>query len=198
MPRQPRIEIAGLGYHVRCQGVGGLPLFKTPSNRDIAVDMLAEEVLNSGWTCVEYCVMTTHYHVVLFLGENLTLSTGFQRLNTRYAQYYNKEHGRTGHVFGGRFKDSIIDSDEYRLEVVRYVALNPTRANMCQLPEDYPWCGYGSIIGKCAPDPIIDIGAALEPFGGSRAAYRRYVEELDPRVRRGQTRVRPVARRRAA
>jgi putative transposase len=199
MPRRPRIEIPGYGYHVTGLGVDELPLFKTPLDRDVAVALLAEEVALSSWTCVEYCVMTTHYHAVVYLNKP-TLSSGFQRFNMRYAQYYNKHYGRRGHVFGGRFSDKIIESDAHRLEVARYVALNPTRAQMCRLPEDYPWSGYGSIIGRFAPDPVIDIAAALEPFGGSRAAYRRYVEELDPRVRRGQTRVRPRAtrRRRAA
>ncbi len=156
--------------------------------------LLTEEVAISEWICVEYVVMTTHYHAVVYLTKP-TLSTGFQRLNARYAQYYNKVYGRRGHVFEGRFTDKIIESDPHRLEVARYVALNPTRAQMCRLPEHYPWSAYGSIVGEYPADPVVDIKAALEPFGGSRAAYRKYVEEVDPRVRRGQTRARPRTKR---
>jgi hypothetical protein len=57
---------------------------------------------------------------------------------------------------------------------------------MCELPEDFPWSGYGSIIGLHPRDPAIDLDAALAPFGGSRRGYRVFVEESDPRVRRCQ------------
>jgi REP element-mobilizing transposase RayT len=190
MPRRPRIELPGLTYHVTTHGVDGLPLFRDPEDRDVAVSLLAEEVELSKWICVEYAIMTTHYHVVLTL-TNLSLSSGFQRLNARYAQYYNGRYGRRGHVFEGRFRDKMIETDAHRLEVVRYVARNPTRANMCRLPQHYPWSAYGSIIGFAPADPVIDIRAALEPFDGSRSAYRRFVEESDPRIRRGQAGARP-------
>jgi hypothetical protein len=69
---------------------------------------------------------------------------------------------------------------------------------MCRLPQHYPWSAYGSIIGFAPADPVIDIRAALEPFDGSRSDYRRFVEESDPRIRRGQAGARPqsVTRRR--
>jgi len=190
MPRQLRIEIPDLAYHVWANGVAGLSLFRSPQDKDVVLRFLQEEVAISGWTCFEYVLMTTHYHLVLKLTKP-TLSSGFQRLHTRYAQYYNKRNGRRGHVFDGRFHAKIIESPADQLEVARYVALNPTRAQMCRLPEHYPWSAYGSLIGLYPPDPIVDVNAALAPVGGSRAAYRKFVEELDPRVRRGQTRARP-------
>lgn len=190
MPRRPRIEIPGLTYHVTTHGIDGLALFREPEDRDVAVSLLAEEVRLSGWICVEYVIMSTHYHVVLELTKS-SLSSGFQRFNARYAQYYNGRYERRGHVFAGRFRDKMIETDAHRLEVVRYVARNPTKANMCRLPEHYPWSGYGAIIGFAPVDPVVDLRAALEPFGGSRSAYRRFVEETDPRVRRGQVRARP-------
>ena len=127
--------------------------------------------------------MTTHYHLVLAL-EDETLSSGIGHLNRLYATYFNKTYARRGHAFEARFDDSLVDTAEYRTEVVRYVALNPTRANVCRLPEQYPWSAYGSIIGLFPDDPVVDLRAALEPFGGSRDVYRSFVEELDPRLRR--------------
>jgi putative transposase len=121
-----------------------------------------------------------------------TLSSGFHRLQTRYALYFNKRYHSRGHVFARRFESKVIESAAMQLETVRYVALNPTRARLCRLPEEYPWCAYGSLIGLYPRDPIIDAKAALAPVGGSRAAYRKFVEELDPRIRRGQTRARPL------
>jgi hypothetical protein len=68
---------------------------------------------------------------------------------------------------------------------------------MCRLPEHYPWSGYGAIVGDAMPDDIVDI-AAVRGLAGSRAAFRTYVDEPDPRVRRGQALARPQTARRAA
>jgi hypothetical protein len=108
----------------------------------------------------------------------------------RYAQYYNAKHKRRGHVFGARFCSKIAEGLFAQLETIRYVALNPVKAHICERPEDYPWCGYGSTIGKYDDDRIVDVRAIVALFG-SRAAYRRYVEEPDERVRWGQAGARP-------
>jgi hypothetical protein len=138
--------------------------------------------------------MKTHYHALIRL-QKLTLSSGFQRLNSRYAQAFNRVHGRRGHLFERRFRDVLVESESHRYEVTRYIHLNAPRANACTRPEEYPWCDYGSTVGLFERDPIVDPRAALELFGSdlptARRRYRRYVEERDPRARRGLTRVRP-------
>lgn len=181
--RTPRIEQPGLTYHVTAHGLGGIPLFRCDDDRAFAHDLLVAEIKRSAWTCVEYCFMSTHYHLVIEL-EQPTLSSGFHSFNGRYARYFNRTYSRRGHAFEDRYSARLVESDLHRLEVVRYVARNPVKANMCQLPEEYPWSGYGSIIGLHGPDPAIDLKAALAPFGGSRRDYRAFVEEMDPRVRR--------------
>ncbi|HEX5450277.1 MAG TPA: transposase [Gaiellaceae bacterium] len=189
MSRTPRIEQAGLTYHVTGHGLGGIPLYRCDDDRGVALELLVEEIERSAWTCLEYCFMSTHYHLVIEL-QKPTLSSGFHSFNGRYARYFNRTYGRRGHAFEDRYRARLVETDLHRLEVVRYVARNPVKANMCELPEDYPWSGYGSIIGLHAPDPAIDIKAALAPFGGSRRAYRMFVEEKDPRVRRCQANAR--------
>ena len=155
----------------------------------MALRLLREEVRLSDWTCLAYVVMSTHYHLLLRL-KKATLSSGFMRLNLRYARYYNQRYELRGHVFDRRFQTRVVEGPADELETARYIALNPTRANMCRLPEDYAWSSYGATIGMYPSDQIIDTAAALRPIGGSRSAYRRYVEELDPRLRRGQVRAR--------
>jgi REP element-mobilizing transposase RayT len=156
----------------------------------MALRLLREEVRCSDWTCLAYVVMSTHYHLLLRL-KKATLSRGFMRMNLRYARYYNQRYELRGHVFDRRFQARVVEGPCDELETARYIALNPTRANMCRLAEDYGWSSYGATIGLYPRDPIVDAKAALEPVGGSRGAYRRFVEELDPRVRRGQVRTRP-------
>lgn len=156
----------------------------------MALRLLREEVALSEWTCLAYAIMSTHYHILLRL-EKPTLSSGFMRLNLRYARYYNNRYGLRGHVFERRFGSRIVEGPGDELETARYIALNPARANMCRLPEDYGWSSYGATVGFFPPDSIVDLASALAPVDGSRAAYRRFVEEGDPRLRRGQVRARP-------
>lgn len=195
MARKLRIDEAGLSYHVWINGVAGVTIFPDADHKNTLLSLLREEVLTSDWCCLEYAVMSTHYHVFVRLRKP-TLSSGFQRLNIRYARYFNDRHRRRGHVFGARFYSRIAESTFAQLETIRYIALNPVKANICPRPEDYPWSGYGATIGKHVDDNIVDVRAIIAMFG-SRAAYRRYVEEPDERVRWGQARARPRAALRA-
>jgi REP element-mobilizing transposase RayT len=184
MSRRNRVQASGTVHHITAHGLGGIPLFNSPEDRNFFVGLIRGENDRSGWKCVEYCVMTTHYHLVLELTDDDTLSGGVGHLNRLYATYFNATYARRGHAFESRFDDELVETPDYRLEVVRYVALNPTRAAICRLPEHYPWSAYGSIVGLYPDDPAIDLKAALEPFGGSRSTYREFIEEKDPRLRR--------------
>jgi REP element-mobilizing transposase RayT len=190
MARPLRIDLPGLTYHVWAHATSGSTLFRDAIDKDSVLRFLRDEVRLSKWTCLAYAIMSTHYHLLL-RQEDASLSRGFCRLNLRYARYYNARYGLRGHVFDRRFQTRVVEGPGDELETARYIALNPWRAHMCSLPEDYGWSSYGATIGLYPPDPIIDLEAALAPVAGSRAAYRRFVEEADPRVRRGQVRARP-------
>lgn len=190
MARSPRIALPGLTYHVWAHSVSGLTLFRDAADKDVALRLLGDEVKLSEWTCLAYVIMSTHYHLLLRT-EKDTLSSGFLRFNLRYARHYNQRYQLRGHVFERRFESRVVEGPGDELETARYIALNPTRANMCRLPEEYGWSSYGATIGLFPRDDIVDLEAALAAVGGSRAAYRRFVEEVDPRVRRGQVRTRP-------
>ena len=111
---------------------------------------------------------------------------------------FNLRHARRGHVFERRFRAVIVESDEHRYEVMRYIHLNAPRANMCDSPENHVWCDYASTVGLVARDPLVDPRVALELFGDrldvARRRYIAFVAEADLRVRRGQTRARPRIR----
>jgi hypothetical protein len=190
MARPLRVNLPGLTYHVWANAISGARLYRDAHDKDVALRMLREEVRLSNWTCLMYVFMSTHYHLLLRL-RDATLSSGFLRFNLRYARYYNDRYETRGHVFDGRFEHRIVEGRDGELEVARYLALNPVQANMCRRPEDYPWSAYGSIIGRYPNDPVVDLKAALAPVGGSRRAYRSYVEETDARKRWAQVRPRP-------
>jgi putative transposase len=194
MPRRPRIEIAGETYHVTQHGVDDHRIYRDDVDRETFLRFLREELTRSSWTCLAYTLMSTHYHLLIRLDET-SLSSGFQRLNGRYAQAFNHRHGRRGHFFERRFRDVMVESDSHFCECIRYIHLNAPRANMCEVPEDHVWCDYASTMGLVARDPIVDPRAALDVFGDrlevARRRYAEYVAEADPRVRRGLTRARP-------
>ena len=194
MPRAPRIEIAGETYHVTQHGIDDHRIFRDDVDRETFLRFLRQEVARSDWTMLAYTLMSTHYHLLLRL-DKPTLSSGFQRLNGRYAQAFNHRHGRRGHFFERRFRDVMIESDAHYCEAMRYIHLNAPRANMCDAPEDHAWCDYGSTIGLFPRDRIVDPRTALEAFGDrldvARRRYLEFVAEADPRVRRGLTRARP-------
>ena len=194
MPRALRIDIAGETYHVTQHGLEDRRIFRDDADRETFIRFLRDELGRSRWACLAYALMSTHYHLLMRIDE-ATLSSGFQRLNGRYAQAFNHRWGRRGHLFERRFRDVLVESDSHRYEVMRYIHLNATRANMCDTPEDHVWSDYGSTAGFHARDPIVDPHRALELFGDrldvARRRYLAFVAEADPRVRRGQTRVRP-------
>lgn len=169
-------------FHAWANGVANSFIFRDSVDRDVMLKLLREEMRLSNWTCLSYVVMSSHYHLMLRLTQE-TLSTGFQRLNRRYATYHNKRYGQRGHCFEQRFQTSLLETADDELEVARYLALNPTRAAMCRRPEDWPWSSYGAVAGLYPRDRIVDAQAALAPVGGSRAKYRAYVEEVDPRLK---------------
>lgn len=195
MSSNVRIEVVGAYYHVNANALDGMPLYRDDADRLDFLGLLEAERMRSSWTLLSYTLMTTHYHLLLKLNE-LTLSSGFQHLHSAYARRYNRRHGRRGVVWKKRFNDELIDSDSHLLEVVRYVALNAPRANMCSEPEAWPWCSYGSAIGLYEADPLIDERELLGLFSGTardaRRRLREFVGEYDPRERRRQT---PVRRR---
>jgi putative transposase len=194
VPRHPRIELVGATYHVTGRGVDRCRIFKDDIDREEFIRRLGISVTRFDWSVLGYCLMGSHYHLFVCLREP-TLSRGIQVLNGGYAQAFNRRHGRIGHLFQGRFHAVLAEGDGHLFELLRYGALNPCRAGLCEVPEAWPWSSYGSAIGLVPADPILDEEALLRLFADDRSAarsrFRAYVEDADLRTRRGQTRVRP-------
>lgn len=188
----PRIEVVDFVYHVNSKAVEGTRLFRDDVDRLAFRTLLKKEAVRSDWCVLAYSLMTTHFHVVFRL-RKLTLSSGFQHLKSIYARSYNRRHGRRGALWQCRFYDSIVEAEPHLYEAIRYVALNAPRANACGQPEDWPWASYGAAIGVVPPDPVVDEAELLDLFGtcpdDARKTLKAMVEERDPRIRLGQTRV---------
>jgi len=186
MATPPRIEIVGGIYHVNTKAVAGSKAFPDDAHRDRFFHFLRIEVEKSGWVCLGYAILGTHYHVLIKLTK-LTLSSGFQRLNSRYTVWFNREHGRTGALWQARFYDVPVESDYHLLEEQRYLARNAVRAQLVDEAEDWQYCHYGSLVGRYPRDPLVDEDAILRLLGRDRRQARRrlkaFVEASDRRIR---------------
>jgi putative transposase len=181
MARPLRIEYPGAVYHVTSRGNERKAIFRTDADREAFLTFVGRAVKRFGWSLTAWVLMTNHFHLVIQTPEP-NLSRGMHWLNGSYAGWFNHEHERSGHLFGGRFKAFIIEKDAYFAEVLRYVVLNPVRANgMVDRPEEYRWSSYRATAGLDTPPEWLDTAAALGAFGGvcedGSRNYRAFVAE---------------------
>jgi putative transposase len=174
MPRQLRYEEAGVHYHVTAHGNGDTALFVENEDYAFFLSFLGRIVKRSAWQCFAYCLLPTHYHLVLRISE-ANLSRGMRSLNGLYAQTHNDRHGRSGHLFGGRYRTGVIQSDEHLAKACRYVDLNPVRAGLSAHPRDWPWRSYRALVGEVAAPPFLSLDF-VKDFG-SGEAYAEYMVE---------------------
>ena len=146
MARPLRIHIPGATYHVMSRGNAKQCIFEDEEDHLRFLRILAEALERFGVACISYCLLWNHYHLLVSPGLH-PVSRLMHQLNSQYCQSFNRRHGRSGHVLGGRFKGPIIDSDSYMVEALRYVAQNPVASGHVQRPEDWRWSSYGAIAG---------------------------------------------------
>ncbi|MDT8384348.1 MAG: transposase [Gammaproteobacteria bacterium] len=177
MARPLRIEFPGALYHVTSRGDRREPIFEDDENRLMFLGILEEVVTRFNWMCHAYCLMTNHYHLVVETPDG-NLSKGMRQLNGMYTQASNRRHGRTGHLFQGRFKGILVDKESYLLELARYVVLNPVRAGMVKHPGKYPWSSYRAMLGDAPVPGWLATDVTLARFGRRRAEARRRYNEF--------------------
>lgn len=166
MPRRPRLQIPGGSFHVTARGVARQPLFRDDDDRRWFLKLLAEVVTRLDWVCHGFCLMTTHYHL-LVRTPNPDLARGMQYLNACYAQSFNRRHGETGHRLERRYHSTLIETDAHALEVLRYLALNPVRAGVCKSPEAWEWSSYSALTGRAPAPAFLAVDVVLGYFGSN-------------------------------
>jgi putative transposase len=178
MARPLRLEFAGALYHVTSRGDHREAIFLCDDDRLDWLDVLGTVCDRFNWVIHAFCQMTNHYHVLLETVDG-NLSKGMRQLNGLYTQRFNRRHHLVGHLFQGRYKAILVQKEAYLLELTRYVVLNPLRAGMVNVLEDWHWSSYPIVTGREAAPVWLDTDWLLGQFGTERSkallGYREFV-----------------------
>ena len=180
MPRKARIDAPGALHHIICRGIEGGTIFQNARDRYDFVERLGNIIKETETTCFAWALIPNHFHLLLKTGQT-SVSKVMLRLLTGYAVSYNLRHRRQGHLFQNRYKSILCQEDTYLLELVRYIHLNPVRANLVadlKSLDKYPYCGHSAVIGKLKNN-WQDVDGVLRLFGKNisqaRQSYKSFV-----------------------
>lgn len=200
MPRTARIRFPRVPMHVHQRGHNRARSFSDESEFELYLGLLGEFCANTDCKLHAYVLMTNHLHLLLTPEHAHSVTALMSRVNQRFVQHVNRKHERTGSLWEGRFRSSLIDSERYFFTCQRYIELNPVRARMVDDPGRYRWSSYGfNAIGEPSQGVTPhDLYLALGPTDaarqrGYRELFRREipVAELDA-IRAGLKGGRPV------
>ncbi|MGH7884447.1 MAG: transposase [Thermodesulfobacteriota bacterium] len=179
MARKPRIHKPGGYYHVIIRGNDRQEIFFDEQDRIYYESLISEGVERFKYKVHAYSFMSNHVHLLIQVSD-IKLSKIIQNISFRYTKYINKKKSRIGHLFQGRYKAILIDADSYLLELVRYIHLNPVRANMVEKLEEYKWSGHLCYLGKIKKK-WFSTNEVLSQFsarkGKARSKYQEFVYE---------------------
>ncbi len=142
MPRKPRYYLPGIPSHVVQRGHDRNACFFENENYQFYLNCLGEACERYDVELHAYVLMTNHVHLLMTPKTDLGISRVMQLVGNRYVQYINKKYGRSGSLWEGRHKASLINAEEYLLACYRYIELNPVRANIVKHPGGYRWSSY--------------------------------------------------------
>jgi len=144
MPRRPRLNLASVPLHVIQRGNNRQACFFAEEDYRFYLYWLKKGADEYGCDIHAYVLMTNHVHLLLTPHGKTSASGLMQSLGRRYVQYVNRIYKRSGTLWEGRFKASLVNAEEYLLLCCRYIELNPVRAGMVPDPGAYPWSSYRS------------------------------------------------------
>lgn len=185
MARRPRLVIPGAIYHVMSRGNRKAMIFESDFDRKMFIEVVAETVLRYGVRIFELCEMGNHYHAILD-APRFNLSDAMRHLNGQFAQFSNRQHERTGHVFEERFRSIVVQWRSYLRRASRYVVRNPVRAKVVASPDLWAWSTYRATAGLESPPPWLYQGWLCEAFETdsleiAQQRYREYVNDPEAR-----------------
>jgi putative transposase len=176
--RLPREVLPGGIYHVFSRGSNRQAIFAFDSDRIDFLECLGRVVRVYKQTCLTYCLMPNHYHLVLETPDT-SLSEAMKALNGRYSLRFNRRYGRDAHLFKNRFGAVLQETESQFFWTLRYTVRNPVEAGLCAEPDEWPWSSYRASVGLDTAPSFLDVRALLSYFGDEPdvaiARYRDFV-----------------------
>jgi putative transposase len=186
MARLPRIVIPGQALHIIQRGNNRQPCFFADDDYHHYLDSLKDAATRCGARVHAYALMTNHVHLLLTPESAQAPSLLLQSVGRRYVRYVNHVYRRSGTLWEGRYKSTLIDSDRYLLTCSRYIELNPVRARMVEQPGDYPWSSFRGNAGGMTnpvltPHPVY-LALGTTPERRAQAYRALFDRNLDPQA----------------
>jgi len=174
MARLPRLFVPGCSHHVIQRGNNRSACFFDTADYVFYLNELQLSACQFGVAIHAYVLMTNHVHLLVTPESEQSCGKMMQSLGRKYVRYINTTYRRSGTLWEGRYKSTLVDSDGYFLAVSRYIELNPVRAGMVDAPGVYPWSSfhgnaYGKPTTRLTPHPVY-----LALGGSPEARQRRY------------------------
>lgn len=175
MPRRARLSLAGTPWHIIQRGNNRSVCFYADVDYAFYLHHLKDLAVRFGCAVHAYVLMSNHVHLLLTPSQVDSAALLMKHLGQRYVQHINRSYQRSGTLWEGRFRSSLIQSEAYLLACYRYIELNPVRAGLVAQPQDYPWSSY-STNGLGLSNALITPHDEFQQLGSTetlrQAAYR--------------------------
>lgn len=180
MARTTRLVAAGMPHHLIQRGNNRQAIFLDDDDRRQFLQVLREAAAVNRVALHAYVLMDNHIHLLATPAEANGLSALMQSLGRRYVAWFNRRHHRTGTLWDGRYKLSVVDPEASLLICQRYIELNPERTGQVVSATDHPWSSLAHHLGA-APDPLVSSHAAYWSLGNTpferEAMYRDWLAQ---------------------
>lgn len=177
MSRKPRFNLPGVPQHIVQRGHNREPCFFSEADYHRYLRDCHEAALKNHLQIHAYVLMTNHVHLLATPEEAFSVTHTMQDLGRKFVRYINHSYGRTGSLWEGRFKASLIDSEAYLLTCMRYIEMNPVRAGMVEHPGEYLWSSYG-VNANGKPNNMLTRHPLYLSLGHTREAREHAYREL--------------------
>jgi putative transposase len=148
MARLPRLTFPGLPHHVIQRGHNGQAVFRGVEDYQFFLELLGQYARSLDVAVHSYVLMPNHFHLLLTPKNGMALSHMLQAVGRRYVRYFNDAVGRTGTLWDGRYRCTVLQPERHLLACMAYIDANPVRAGLVLNAADYPWSSYGHYTGR--------------------------------------------------
>jgi putative transposase len=177
MARLPRLTLAGYPHHIIQRGNNRQPIVADDQDREKLLALLEEAARRFKVAIHSYVLMDNHFHLLATPESTDGVPQAMQAVGRSYVRYFNDRHSRTGTLWEGRYRSTLVQAERYLLACMVYIDLNPVRAGIVSDPAEYPWSSHAHYIGRRA-DKLVTPPALFWELGNTPFARELAYAEL--------------------